>query len=485
MMEVRRLVHTVKRANDYISKKKETINPQYRQKYHLQPPIGWMNDPNGVVTIDEEHHVFYQYYPYDSVWGPMHWGHSKTRDGINWKQLPVALAPDKKYDEHGCFSGTSVYLDDQLTLMYTGGSKRNGLNIQQQCLAQSKDLISFEKSHLNPVISFEDVPSEISLIDFRDPKIIKREDKYYTLIVTKSLDGCGQVVLFQSKDKTNWQYKSIMFSGTIEFGEMWECPDLFSLNGRDVLIISAINMKSQGEKYKNLSSCLYFVGSMDWDLGKYTYDYYDEIDSGLDFYAPQVTKKENGEQLLIAWMQMWDRNIPSHDLKHGWAGCMTLMRKLEIINDRLIQKPYIPESSIKKEYPFSDKLEITISNNTPYFKLKFDSLKDFQFVIKNDMSEMIIFSLDINTFTLSRKRINHSIKGKEEDYQEKREWQFTGTLKESIIEIFIDTSSIEVFIGGGQKTMSMRFYSEEPLDTIQMNFPESIPRGVMELRKFN
>ena len=80
-------MYTVAKANSYILNNKDKVNPRYRLKYHFMPPIGWMNDPNGLVKYKNEYHIFYQFYPYDSVWGPMHWGHAKSIDLIHFKSI--------------------------------------------------------------------------------------------------------------------------------------------------------------------------------------------------------------------------------------------------------------------------------------------------------------------------------------------------------------------------------------------------------------
>jgi beta-fructofuranosidase len=335
-------MYTIEKANQFIKQNSSRVESKYRQKIHLQPPLGWMNDPNGFITIGEEIHLFYQYYPYDSIWGPMHWGHAVTRNGISWQYLPVALAPDQKYDEKGCFSGTAILNQEKLLLMYTGGMTEGEQDVQQQCIATSTDYRTFQKVKSNPIISNKNIPEFLFLKDFRDPKIIKRENQFYALVVTKTENNTGSIVLFESHDAVQWVYKSVVLTSNNTFGEMWECPDLLEINGKDILFFSAINMPNQQEKYKNISSCLYFVGSMDWEAGTYTYDFFDEIDAGLDFYAPQTAVLPDGSPLLIAWMQMWDRNIPTHELGHHWAGCMTVIRRLSLINNTLFQKPYIP-----------------------------------------------------------------------------------------------------------------------------------------------
>jgi len=75
----------------------------YRPGYHIAPPAGWMNDPNGVVYFRGEYHVFYQHYPFEAKWGPMYWGHAKSADLVHWQHLPIALAPGDECDRDGCF----------------------------------------------------------------------------------------------------------------------------------------------------------------------------------------------------------------------------------------------------------------------------------------------------------------------------------------------------------------------------------------------
>ena len=91
---------------------KRSVNTEYKPKYHLSVPAGWLNDPNGFGFFQGKCQLFYQYHPYDTVWGPMHWGHARTKDFLNWEELPVALYPDQPYDKGGCWSGTAIVKDD-------------------------------------------------------------------------------------------------------------------------------------------------------------------------------------------------------------------------------------------------------------------------------------------------------------------------------------------------------------------------------------
>ena len=160
----------------------------WRLKFHLMPPEGWLNDPNGLCYFNGEYHLFYQYHPYNSHWGPMHWGHAVSKDLLHWKYLPAALAPDMEYDRDGCFSGSAITLDDgRHMLMYTGVGKETQADgscreVQTQCIAVGNGA-DYEKYPENPVLDETDLPEGSSRFDFRDPRIWRGADgKYYCAV---------------------------------------------------------------------------------------------------------------------------------------------------------------------------------------------------------------------------------------------------------------------------------------------------------------
>lgn len=104
-----------------------------RPLLHLTPPVGWMNDPNGLCRYQGRYHLFFQYHPYSLFWGPMHWGHAVSDDLLHWEYLPCALAPDTPADEKGCFSGSAVPMENELLLFYTGVPDAQR---QTQCIAR-------------------------------------------------------------------------------------------------------------------------------------------------------------------------------------------------------------------------------------------------------------------------------------------------------------------------------------------------------------
>lgn len=309
-----------------------------RPVFHAVPPVGWLNDPNGFCAYQEKVHLFYQYHPYSTEWGPMHWGHSCTEDMIRWEDCPAALAPDQAYDQEGCFSGSAIETEDGHVLVYTGVAEDpagTGV-VQNQCIAIG-DGTNYQKIAENPVITGSMLPDGFSHADFRDPKIWKDDDCYYMVVGTHDGKENGQIVLFAGKDLTHWHYEGILAHNENVLGGMWECPDFFQLDGRHVLICSPRDIKSTSYEFHNGHNAIYFLGDYDKKENRFTKGRPYSLDYGLDFYAAQTTLLPDGRRVLIAWMQSWDTSLIP--LEQKWRGMMTLPRELSIKNGRLIQTP--------------------------------------------------------------------------------------------------------------------------------------------------
>lgn len=457
-------------VNEYILQKKEKIDHTFRHKFHLMPTVGWMNDPNGFVFFRGEYHLFYQFYPYDSVWGPMHWGHAKSKDLIHWEDLPVALIPEEEYEKNGCFSGSALVVEDKLYLLYTGHYENDGERRETQCLAVSSNGIDFEKVATNPVIDERQLQEHGSISDFRDPKVFAREGMFYTVIATKNECNVGRILLFESKDLYNWQFKSVLLEGETNQGIMWECPDLFHLNGKDVLIMSPIEMERQGYAYYNINSTVAFIGEMDWISGKLAVDNYHEIDTGLDFYAPQTCEGPEGERIMVAWMQLWHRTIWTHELSHGWSGSMTFPRKLEVRNNRLIQRPY--NSFFEELIPLITETNKHVTKETPYDTLS--TIEGFHYIrtkinlghankiVINLFNGSIFLEYDVERelLTVTRRSDRFHIVGEEKEELNSRTLKIKPINNILEVECIVDRMSVEFFINRTD-TMTLTFYNKE------------------------
>ncbi|WP_438838662.1 glycoside hydrolase family 32 protein [Streptococcus pluranimalium] len=442
-------IYTVERANQFIQKNKDEVNRKFKPKHHFSAEIGWINDPNGFVYFQGEYHLFYQFYPYDSVWGPMHWGHAKTKDFVNWEHLPVALAPDMPYDKDGCFSGSAIVKDDVLWLMYTGNVEQEDGTIRQiQNMAYSKDGIHFEKIAENPVATGDILPDELVKSDFRDPKIFEKEGRYYAVVAAKHQEDIGTIVLLGSDNLIEWEFESIFLKGTPEQGIMWECPDYFNIDGNDILMLSPMRVKQKHYDFKNINSSVIMTGKVDWNTKTFTLHDMKELDHGHDFYAPQSLEDDEGRRIVIAWLHTWGRQLPSHDLKHKWAGSMTLPRQLTYKEGHLLQT-ILPESlqSLSKmdvdDNPItSGVLEIEITGNLLMRLGSSDDYIDFGF----DEEENLVY--------IDRKGLKRLPKGDETWEINERKVQ----IQAKKLLILFDSNSIEIIVNNGEESLSSAFY---------------------------
>ena len=330
-------------AQRYESEAERSISPEERPLFHLSSRVGWMNDPNGLSRYRGEYHLFYQYHPYDSHWGPMHWGHAVSKDLLAWRYLPAALAPDESYDLGGCFSGGALELPDgRHLLMYTGVADETQPNgevraVQTQNLAFG-DGIHYRKFEKNPVITAADLPAGCSRFDFRDPRIWRLEDgSFRAMVACDRVDADGQMLLFGSDDLTHWKYLSTPAQNNGRLGLMWECPDWFELDGYQVLLARAQDMLPKGFEYHNGNGTFCLLGHLDGQ-GNFREISDQAVDYGIDFYAPQTILAPDGHRLMIGWMQNWD-TCNLHTPSVPWFGQMSLPRELSIRNGRLCQAP--------------------------------------------------------------------------------------------------------------------------------------------------
>ncbi|MGM0902993.1 MAG: glycoside hydrolase family 32 protein [Bacillota bacterium] len=470
----------LEKANQVVSQLKDKISHhQWRLKYHVMPPAGWMNDPNGFSFFNGEYHLFYQHHPFSPEWGPMHWGHVKSKNLVHWEELPIALAPSEDFDKDGCFSGSAIEKDGKLYLVYTGNVWVDGPldeDLKQvQALAVSEDGIHFEKVVGNPVIS--EIPKgDINTFHFRDPKVWKRGNSYYMVLGSKTKDNVGQVLLYSSEDLFDWQFISVIAKGEGNLGYMWECPDLFELSGKAVLVMSPQGVKPEGILYNNLHQSGYVMGEVDYKTGNFKHGPLHLLDFGFDFYAPQTMEDEQGRRILVAWMDMWESEMPTQ--KFG-AGAMTIPRLVTMKNDRLYTTP-VPELKELRQNEvhykdFTIEREISIkdvSGDCLELEMVIDCQEATQFGLKFRVDEatnqetVLHFNKQANVVTLDR---NQSGQGPGGTRQAELK-----SMDNLHLQIFIDKSSVEVFINGGEKVMSARIFPTEQANGIKFFADSSI-----------
>lgn len=484
--EATRLERATAYVHDYSIPKGE------RPVYHLTPPTGWMNDPNGFSFFDGKVHLFYQFHPYSDAWGPMHWGHATTEDFLSWQDLPVALAPDMLYDCDGCFSGTAVTRDGCQVLFYTGNARiktPDGARamVQQQCMAEG-DGMHYVKSPANPVISADQLPAGYLAADFRDPKVWKEDGRYLLIAGARAADGLGHILLYESENLTDWRFASVLAANDGRFGDMWECPDLFSLGGSDVLLASPMHVKDAGPHFHDGYGTLAMIGSLNRERMAMEPRTVVPVDYGHDFYAPQTTLLPDGRRVMVAWMQAWENFIKPKTQK--WHGMMTFPRELHVEGDRLVQQPVR-----ELEAAYTDSVEhygVTITGEAELsgirgrvLDLEIDllSLEGPQFVVELARRDRKYVSFTWN----QERRIMTFDRGAVGDYYETRHdasavqsFPVTADGPELHLRFLLDTCSVELFVSGGKQTFTSTFYV--PLEADGIAF-RADGRAVMNVRK--
>ncbi|HEY8347423.1 MAG TPA: glycoside hydrolase family 32 protein [Symbiobacteriaceae bacterium] len=305
----------------------------YRLAYHVTPPVSWMNDPNGMIYYRGEYHLFYQLYPFAPKNGPKYWGHVKSKDLVHWEHLPVALAPSEPYDAGGCWSGTAVEHEGKLFLFYTGADDdTKAVPVQTVNIAVSSDGVRFQKHPANPVVTS---PPPEGSGHFRDPKVWKHGDAWYMVLGTTK-EGRGKLALYRSTDLIRWTYVGVAVESDGTQGYMWECPDLFRLGDKHVLIVSP--MGARGQEH---AQPIALVGRFDYAAGKFIPERTQVLDAGPSFYAPQTLLDGQGRRILIGWMEKWGASMPTQ--QHGWAGAMSIPRVMDLLPDGSIGLRPVPE----------------------------------------------------------------------------------------------------------------------------------------------
>ncbi len=463
----------------------EPSGEKYRPEYHFTPPSGWMNDPNGMIFFEGEYHLFYQHFPDQTVWGPMHWGHAVSEDLINWENLPIALEPDSL---GYIFSGSAVYdaanssglgskENPPLVAIFTyhdeKKSQSGAEDYQSQALAFSLDKgRTWNKYEGNPVLPNQGIK------DFRDPKVSWMQYADGSQGWLMSLAVLDRIQFYSSPDLIHWTLQSEFGSEQGAHGGVWECPDLFPLTAPDgsrkwVLLVSI----NPGGPQKG-SATQYFIG--DFKNGSFIPD--DQMirwmDYGPDNYAGVTWNnlpEEQNRTVLIGWMSNWlyANEVPTK----SWRSAMTIPRKLELFDvdgTLLLKSTPVKEMELlrKDSYSISDKTSLLPSQAV---EIQAEVEDDFSILLSNELGEKLAIFKIGGLVTVDR-----SLSGKNEfhpDFAASHSAPMSWEASE--IQIFLDASSVEVFVNQGELVMTSLVFPTVPFKTIE------IMDGAEELKIFD
>ena len=445
----------------------------FRPTYHFSPLYGWMNDPNGMVYKDGEYHLFYQYNPYGSKWGNMSWGHAISQDLVNWKHLPVAIAPDALGT---IFSGSAVVDFDNtagfgagaIIAIYTQNSDR-----QVQSIAYSTDNgRTFNKYENNPVLTSD-------ARDFRDPKVFWHKETQHWIMLL----AVGQEMqIFSSPNLKDWTFESRFGEGQGAHGGVWECPDLFELpvegtNDKKWVLLCNLN---PGGPFGG-SATQYFVGSFN---GK---EFVNEspsktkwMDWGKDHYATVTwSDAPDNRRIAIAWMSNWQyaNDVPTSQYRSP----NSVPRDLSLFTvdgETYLQSAPSPEllalrdaskkrsfkvngtRTIKEMIPGNDgayEIELTIENQ---------HADVIGFRLYNDKGEEVDMQYDMKEKKFSMDRRKSGEVSFNENFP-MLTWTAIESGKDVLkLRLFVDKSSVEAFGDGGRFAMTNQVFPSEPYNHI-------------------
>lgn len=465
-----------------------SYNENFRPQFHFSPPEKWMNDPNGLVYNKGTYHLFYQYYPEDIVWGPMHWGHAVSTDMIEWKNKPIALYPDElgmifsgsavvdKMNTSGFGTSENPPLVAIFTYHLMEGEKAGRNDFQTQGLAYSLDNgENWQKYELNPILHND------GMRDFRDPKVFWNDESQEWVMVLVAGDHAK---FYRSSNLKEWELMSEFGKDKGAHGGVWECPDLikFEVEGSTeekwVLLISINPGAPNGG-----SGTQYFVG--DFDGITFTTDQKDErwIDYGMDNYAGVTyNNTPNNEHIFIGWMSNWNyaRDTPTE----VWRSAMTLARKLSLHKedgkfvlknyplsafDKLQAEEIERQSSVGLDYPYI--LEYEDFNKTD-ISFMADLSKNHAITFSNSIGEQLCLQINGETGELLFDRTRSGIVDFEVSFGKSlQKMIFTPKSKLVEVRLILDRSSIEVFIDRGKQVFTNQVFPKSPYTRFEISGP--------------
>lgn len=422
---------------------------RWRMDFHVMPPVGWLNDPNGLCQYKGEYYAFFQYSPFHPTGGLKVWGEYISKDMIHWEYAGVPIAADSPYDCHGAYSGSAFTEDGRLELFYTGNIKyegdfdyvNNGRESNTIYIASEDGRNFGEKECL---MSLKDYPGGYTA-HIRDPKVWKEAGTYYMVLGGRKANDQGAVLLYASDDKKAWKFQKEITTRE-PFGYMWECPDLFEIAGEKILSVSPQGLCPEEFRFQNVYQSGYFrleegeecvlKGFQEWDMG-------------FDFYAPQTFLDSRGRRILLAWAGLPDIEGHYHNptVEMGWQHSLTFPRVLSVRGEKVLQWPVEEIKSIRSEsVRIEEERETRIES------------RGFDWVIEGIHGDIDILIDRTCRFSWKDGVARLEFEG---DTGQGRDCRKACIDQMRDIRILADHSILEIFLNTGECVFTTRFYPQE------------------------
>ena len=462
----------------------------YRPRFHFTPKQGWMNDPNGMIFLNGQYHLFFQHYPDGTVWGPMHWGHATSNDLVEWKEQPIALYPDSI---GMIFSGSAV-LDKNntsglgrsgvapLVAIYTQhnmpGEKAGRTDFQNQSIAYSLDEgKTWTKYAGNPVLKTP------NLKDFRDPKVIWHEPTQKWIM---NLAVADHVEFYSSPNLMNWRKESEIGKNLFAHGGVWECPDLlhFNVNGKTIWVL-LVSMNPGGPN--GGSATQYILGDFDGHAFKPYATDIKWMDYGPDNYAGVTFSNVGERNILIGWMSNW--NYANVVPTEKWRSAMTVPRELSLVQQSLNananSNEFLLVSSPVKELKNAF-TEITLKENSIPNRIDIKDIKatHFEIILSNTFNEKLVVGYHADKKQFYIDRTNAGVSNFNQGFAAVAVAPRLSYAMKMDLSILLDKTSIELFADGGRTVMTALFFPTFPYTKWELVSKEKMAPSSMNLYSF-
>lgn len=437
----------------------------YRQGYHLMPPIGFLNDPNGLCELNGVYHVYYQYAPEGEGKSKM-WGHYSTEDFVTWRSLPPVLFPDSARDANGVYSGSAYVENGIMNVFYTGNVRFDGDGDRERFFREHNTIYTSSADGKNfsdkiLLMTNSSYPQDMTA-HVRDPKVWKKDGRYYMLLGARDIMDRGLVLLYRSDNMKEWQLiKRISKNDT---GYMWECPSYYESGAYKILSFCPQGMKSRGIEYSNyhLSGYCFADNSLESDEPCVLSDFR-EYDRGFDFYAPQDFMDSKGRRIQFGWMGVPDPTYlgwRNPEREYGWINCLTVPVVLGTAEDEGgIRVTRTPVEEMTKLRLDGQSWEISRFEGITADTLQFELVLEFQdkntpFCLNIRRDSALSYDGKIMTLSLGRSGRGRKIRSAR-IYSAKE------------VRIFSDSSSLEIFADG--ESFTTRVYGSNPAAPIALS----------------
>lgn len=451
----------------------------FRPHYHIAPPTGLLNDPNGLIFDGKHYHIFYQWFPFDALHGMKHWQHLITADFLHYQQGEM-LIPDQLFESHGCYSGGALPLDEaHFAVFYTGNTRRASDN--QRIPFQNLAIFHKNGTLIRKRALIEQAPKGYTE-HVRDPKPYYTEQGKIRFICGAQRQDLTGTALIYEMDNIEDTPRLLGELSLPEFNNqqvfMWECPDLLKLAGQDIFIWSPQGKAREHSQYQNNYHAVYAIGKQK-DL-HFQAQHIAELDQGFDFYAPQTfAGLDNSSQtIMLGWVGLPDLTYPTDKFK--WHSMLSLPRAISVQQGKLIQRPIaqIYHSLSPKQHLTLPAGQHNIDQlDRAYLNLKLDNQPFKIKLFNNNEQQHLTLSYSEGMLCLDRSHTEQT-----ELMRQFGSQRYCQVDKLEQIELFFDQSVLEIFINQGEKVMTSRFFiaNREPIieSDISLNLELAYPQAI-------